>query len=430
MDHQLKYNVLLKSVIMSMEAIQFFGPDHPHWEWLRKADVVFVYCSRNCENGKIIEENKFGKTGKWEWWELPAFAKRIMRPDAKMVVQFDDDFQWVFHKGWNWFPDELNKDETPEGFFSKNHEVFEIADEYWTVCDNPEWMKFTKKLCRYMPLPQLWRYKDAVGSLQIYLTSKKPFRLKHKDSIALLRHTSMIGSVQHTLDNVCTKLKQKYPICYFASKFSTEINEHGLSVSKYTYLNRDDYMRTLDDCFLAFDDTENYDGWSRFAMECAILGIPVIGSTYVVKLFFPELYTVHNDYAKQIELADKLINESEFYEKIVKEGMDNCFSQLDGEFLCQEMIKDFRNLGLNETKDVDVSKEYFKVILDKLLPWHMPPPRPKDNDRVFDNYTHRSMTQADWDEFYGRFAKFISNDDVLKALAHQVVDEQQARNKL
>ena len=98
-------------------------------------------------------------------------------------------------------------------------------------------------------------------------------------------------------------------------------------------------MFLLRKCYIAIDDNENYKAWSRFGMECALAHVPCIGSTPSVKLFFPELYTEHQDYNKQKELIERLFNDEDFWLRMAKTGKENVLRIMDTAQLINKLFQ-------------------------------------------------------------------------------------------
>lgn len=424
LERQVKFKVLVKSILMDAPSIERYPINHSHWNWLRKADVVFCYCSRSGERNVQCKSKEFGKDGPWLWFELPFFAKKIMRPEAKLVVQFDDDLIWVFHQDWNWFEDKPDDHGGPDQFFMDTG-LLEIADIYFTVLEHPPWGKYSTKPIRYMPLPHLWRYDKYIINTENIISNNKSLRDSHSNYISLLRHSSVIAEIQHEIDNVLTKFS--FPIFYFSMISNPKLTTHNLSVKSFPRLGRDLYMENLQQAFLALEDCDNYIGWSRFAMECAMLGIPCIGSSFAIKLFFPDLYTEHKDYARQIELINCLSKDRELYERVAREGFFKCIKHLDGDYLCEELLKSFRELNISESV-IDIDKEIFLSILDKMLPWDVPPRRPNTGETVVDPFCHYQITQKQWDAFYGPYSeRFINDEKAYKAIIREALDRKDER---
>jgi hypothetical protein len=417
LGRQRETGILVKDVIIDPVVVKAYLDDSPYWQWIRKADFVFVYCSRlgSCGGVTSLEDSQ-----NWAWWKLPLLAKKFMKPEAKMVVQWDDEFIWLFHPKWNWFSDQPDP-RPPEQFFRETG-ILDIADENWTVLENPPWAQYSHKPIRYMPLPHLWRY-GAESSIAEGLMAEKGIFNMHGKNIALLRHTGVISSVNHTVVNVAEKIGM--PIEYFITSWNSKdgITSSKIKVTNIERSSQSVYVNRLaKDCVIAIDDAENYIGWSRFVMECALAFVPCIGSNYSTKLFFPELFTAHKDYARQIELINELLKSPEFYERVVRDGRTHMLQHLNTDRLCNEMIRIAREDLKVEDTTIDVNKELFMTILDKMLPWTSPPKRPsKPNATVFDNFNNGVLDQTEWDKLWGVYEKFISDEKVLRELIKEVL---------
>ncbi len=406
-EEQCKRGVIVKPVLMSRATISY-PPEHPNWFWLKKADLVFIYCTR-----VDMRDN-------WKWWELPIYARKLMRPDAKMIVQYDDEFMWVFNPSSAWWRDEWKVDPncTPEEFF-KTTGILEVADMYWTVLENPPWAQYTSKPWKYMPLPQLMRYDNSIANAE-NLHDTLGVENMHGKTLALIRHSIRIASIFTVLTEVCERVK--LPVTYFPILFgdSPHYPKVRIPVSIFPFSNRDVYMdKLLKDCFIGLDVAENYNGWSRFAMECAVNYIPCVGSNHATKIFFPELYVDQKDYPRQVKLIKQLLNDKAFYKRMAEEGHKICLEHLNVDRLRNEVINTAYTLHINETHyDMDsLEKEYFIMVLEKILPWNMPPPRPMTPDqKVWCDYHHKQISQAQWDAFYGRFKRFMDNEKTYREL--------------
>jgi len=396
-ERQLKYNVLVKSVCVEPATLDRFDETRAYWDWIRRADVVFVYCSR------IV--NKLT----WKWYELPLIVKHFMKPEAKMIVQFDDDLVWVFHPDWVWWKDNPLGDKTPEEFFKNG--LLDVADMYLSVLHNPPFLKYTTKPVRYLPLPQLWRY------------DKYP-ETHNKKRVALMRHSSRTSSINHTIKNIIKPLN--LPAVYFSIFWSVSQRQcvewatANLPAESrvYGWLNKNSYMDILNQsCSFAIDDAENYIGWSRFAMECALTHIPCIGSTPAVKDFFPKLYTEPADYSTQIDLLNQLIKDKAFYTNIVKKATDLLNEKQSNDYLSQLFLSYIRELGYEGTplSVEDIEKELLLNILKKILPFHILPKRPTDST-VYDHHLKTIIDGERWDKNYKRYERFINDAAIYKQI--------------
>jgi hypothetical protein len=307
---------------------------NPHWQPLREADLVFVYCTRRssrCEPSGI------------SWWALPMFVKPFMKPTAKMIAQYDDEFVWLFdpkHVWWNIniMPNPDNKG--PEEFFKRTG-ILEIPDAHLVVRGNPmpEFTKYTTKPVFKLPLPHLFRY-----------TPSKYSEEHNGKNIGILLHSILEASIHNTLENVIRP--NNWSVSIFSgtldNKRLAEFRQNEmLPVNSETY-PRVDYEPYMDllwrYCSIGLDDNSNYFGWSRFAMECAIANIPCVGSTEAVQDIFPELYTAPRDYAKQIELINRLKTDKIFYLEMQRNGRKRIFELLDDEKLCRAMLDIFNKI--------------------------------------------------------------------------------------
>jgi hypothetical protein len=413
-DEQIKSGIIVKPILMNKATIDY-PPEHPNWFWLKRADLVFIYCTR--------VEMRSG----WKWWELPKYARKLMRPDAKMIVQYDDEFMWVFNSQSAWWQDQYTPDNHggPEQFF-KDTGILEIADMHWTVLENPPWAQYTTKPWRYMPLPQLMRYEPQIYKAE-KLYRSMGIENMHNKTLALIRHSIKIASIFAALTEVCDKVG--LPVTYFPIQFLESIHypKTKVPVTIFPFSSRSGYMdKLLKDCFIGLDVAENYVGWSRFAMECAVNYIPCVGSNYATKIFFPELFVRQNDYPHQIKLIKQLINDKEFYKRMAEEGHKKCLEHLNLDRLRGEVIRIAREeLHVNETYyDMDsLERELFVTVLEKLLPFYLPPPRPSTSHAtIFCDYHHRQISQKHWDSFYGRFQRFMDDEKIYRGLINEALE--------
>jgi hypothetical protein len=397
-EQQRKYGVFVKSVKIQPEHLKIFPPNHRYWEWIRKADFVFVYCSRS---EKLLSE---GKT--WLWYELPLHARKVMRPEARMIAQWDQEFIWVFHPHWSWWRDKIPTQSPPEQFF-KESQILEQADAHATVLEYPLFQKYTNTPSYYLPLPQLARWSHNL-----------PYNASQK-RIALLNHTSLTGSITHTSVNVAKRIK--LPVTVFNSlsfhkPYSGKIfcTQHSLPQGSISFgrLNRQPYMDTLNKCYVAIDDPENYIGWSRFVMECALAHVPCIGSNFANKIFFPDLYVAHKDYAHQRKLIKQLINNPAWHKQITEKAFKIVFEHMDTDRLCTRLLTIAKELGSPNTP-IDIEKNLCLDFISKKLPNSVPPLRPKSGS-VFDQISGQSLTPETWDKQYGRWSRFLAEEQPRK----------------
>jgi len=255
---------------------------------IKNADVIFVRC--------------VGHNINFRWYKLPFIIRRIA-PNVKIIYQEDMDFTWLFipnHYLWNDLPSEA-KGKSPEEFLDECN-LLEVIDA-WNIEYNPLLEQYIKKRSSkpiyHLILPQLVRYKEYLQTF----SGKGELQTKIKN-IALLKHSVKSASI---------KLPENLPRAF--KIFNAEPHKGRMPQQGFMFLLRK--------CYIAIDDNENYKAWSRFGMECALVHVPCIGSSPSVKLFFPELYTEHQDYNKQKELIERLFNDEDFWLRMAKTGKEN-----------------------------------------------------------------------------------------------------------
>jgi len=380
----LKHNVVVRSFKFNQSTLAVYPKGHSYWRFLREADLVFVYCSR---------------MDNWEWFKLPLYVKKLLKPKAKMIVQFDSEFLWIRDSGqMHWDPRrdlEKYKGKTAKQVFEMTG-ILDVADAYFTVLENPFWARYCKKPIYYMPLPQLVRYPNLPTN-QL---------MKHK-TIALIHHFARDASVRHTIENVTNPLKK--PVCVFTCSIRRrrkECSEYAkeLELPKgsyiYGFLVKNIYLDYLHRSYVGIEDTEGYEGWSRFAMECALLGVPCIGSSYANKLFFPELYTERKDYVKQRKLVKRLWWDKEFYEEMVEGGKKRVLEQLDTDGVCRRFVEIAKEIGTPQRAKKEMKEwRFIQFVLN--LKTRRFPDRP--NGTILDNNFKSKLTAEEWDEIYGQW---------------------------
>lgn len=339
-----KYSSELGIIVTSIVASPVYKRVHnnfqtdPYWNPLKEADAIFVYPTKMMRTARDINAD--------EWWTLPRFVKQFMRSDAKMIVQYDDEFVWLFHPNITWWNTKENPDNHggAEQFF-KDTGILEIPDAHLTVMvDDCPFKGYTTKPIRFLLLPQLVRHNPT------------KYSTKHKTkNIVIVIHTPISSSIEKTLENVVRP--KNYPITLFLN--NTYQNQYQYrngpefcerfklprGSRAYVRLSREPYMEFLNECSIGLDDCEGYIGWSRFAMECAIAYVPCVGSTPAIKELFPELYTAPQDYAKQIEVIDRLLTDNDFHQKVATYAHTRVLELLDSKKLAEQLITLFKELG-------------------------------------------------------------------------------------
>lgn len=416
--------IAVDSVVINPAVLNYYPSNHPFWDTIKNADVVFVYCARH----------NMG----WKWYELPLIAKNFMNPKAKMICQFDLEFLWLWYP--NHFPwakiDQWSDGKTPEEFFAKT-DVLKVADAY-IVFFNSHLKKFISKPIYEIPLPQLTRFKDFLSRV------KKSFEDKN-GNIVILKHSVKSASYEHTLDNVIKKLNLPVTIFTCEHTGSTQkfekLKKLPSNSRMYGRVSRSGYVDLLEKEFIAVDDNEGYNGWSRFVMECALTHVPCVGSTLAVKEFFPELYTKHKDYNTQRRLIKKLCNDRKFWIKMAKTGKKNVLRKLNTEYLVSKFIE-VTKVKKSEKPTIGKREVSVKEYIDKELvegeEWkeyqrytrfvieHRPrviPLRPAKGAKVYDPCTKDILSQKMWDFIYGRWRKFIEGKKPKQPLQKAPVNE-------
>jgi len=402
--------IVLDSVVINPAVLNYYSSNHPFWDTIKKADAVFVYCARHDMS--------------WKWYELPTIVKNFMNPKAKMICQFDLEFLWLWYP--NHFPwkkiDQWSDGKSPEEFFAGTR-ALEVADAY-IVFFNSHLKKFISKPVYEIPLPQLVRYETFLSK------PKKSFEGKN-GNVVILKHSVKSASYEHTLNNVTQKLK--LPVTIFTCEHTSSNQKVELlkklqrSSRVYGRISRDGYVDLLEKEFIAIDDNEGYNGWSRFAMECAMVHVPCVGSTLAIKEFFPELYTEHKDYDTQRKLIKRLCNDRKFWIRMAKAGKRNVLRKLNTSHLANKFIEIIKMkktkiaMRKKTTPKTDVEKYIKEQTFDyaenleyqrykRFVEEHRPkviPLRPTKGVTVYDPCTKNILSQKMWDLIYDRWKQFI-----------------------
>lgn len=399
------------SAVMSETILKAYPLDDERWDVIRKADVVFVYCTRHDLN--------------WEWYKLPLLVKEIMNEKAKMVCQFDSEFLWLWyphHHSWKkkvvWA-----RNKTPKQFF-KETKVMEVADAY-IVLANKLLKRYTSKPVHYLPLPQLTRHYSLIKASP----SRRDMENKSKRTV-VLRHSVESASIEETLKEVI--VPSGVPVTIFTTTHTD--SEEKLKMLRnlpqprrsvvYGSVPRDVYMEFLERGYAAVDDNEGYYGWSRFAMECALAHIPCVGSTRAVKEFFPKLYTKPKDYEKQRELLKRLYNDKTFWLKMAKTGKRRVLKKLDTSRLASGLTEIITSIMSRKKKSAkkksakskaSLEWERYREFIKEWKSYHkVIPSRPPKDGLVMDSIHKRIITQKQWDFLYGKWRKFIEGYEPSK----------------
>jgi hypothetical protein len=353
-----KFKAKLGIEVISINAAPLYKKIHsdfkndPYWNPLKQADVVFAY---------IVRRSTRHEPSGISWWTLPQFVKPFMKPEAKMIAQYDDEFLWLFDPKGMWWDTSIMPNppnQGPEEFF-KDTGILEIPDAHLVVTNNFQLQKYTTKPVFKLFIPQLCRY-----NLRKYSENHKG------NNIAMMLHSPKSSSISASLENVIRP--KNYPVTVFNGTLDRHFVENfrrntPLPVNSIVY-ERLEYEPYADLLWrtnsIGLDNNIGYGGWSRFAMECAITCIPCVGSSDSVHDIFPELYTTPIDYVKQIELIERLKTDKEFYHKMVEAGRKRVLELFDDEKLCNALLDIFNKIGVSKTQltlnDVPIPESNYK----------------------------------------------------------------------
>lgn len=128
------------------------------------------------------------------------------------------------------------------------------------------------------------------------------------------------------------------------------LNKLGLNDSiAYIRLREPEYLHELSRCKWAIEDPSDYLGFSRFVIECATMGVPVVGGEqiYSVKIGFPETCTEHMDIPRQVTLIKALSQDPALCKRIADTGYDNLSKHLSNERCTQALWDAMKDMGIN-----------------------------------------------------------------------------------
>lgn len=399
LKNQEKLNISVHPVIITNAHYKKPLTD-PYWNQLREADAVFIYATR-------VGPDE-------DWWALPKFVKQFMKPEAKMLVQTDDEFQWLWNVNYTFWGTGLKNPifTSPEQFF-KDTGILEVPDMHIVVTENPLFKSHTKKPVVQLLLPQLLRYQPERYTL-----------LNDRPNVAIMRHYAIGSSFMGTIDNVIKP--NNFPI----SIFNWQGSKAGIDYCKamnlpvgsrsYDKIPLPSYEDILwKTCSIGIDDPIGYIGWSRFVMECAMAYIPCIGSTDAAKMLFPELYTTSQDYVKQTELIKKLQTDKDFYNKVAEAGRRRCMEELGTENLCVKFVKIFNDLGVSKSWSLE---DLFVDFLYQITP-NVIPSRPTTlTGKTFDQISRHCINQEQWDMLYGKWQSILNNQELCQKCRKRASD--------
>jgi len=266
-----------------------------------------------------------------------------------------------------------------------------------------------------MPLPQSFRYSNQIKNI----TKRK---LPETKKIAIMHHSVKSASVQNMIENVLLPLN--IPVIYFSTRDLNAMEK--LEILKelpkgsevYGKVPREHYINFLNNAYIALDDNDGYDGWSRFALECAYFGVPCVGSMKAIQHIFPDLHTKHNDYNTQKQLLQKLIDDNFFHEYVMITSWIKAVNALSNSSLVTQFIK-IAMVDLKAPINVIASKKVTDVgftnfLVEILLRNKRIPDRPSIGVTIFDQLSKEILDNKRWDEIYGKWSEVINDKERYK----------------
>lgn len=199
---------------------------------------------------------------------------------------------------------------------------------------------------------------DTMSSLLTFILKRNvpciphPCDVKSISKLRLTNRKQSIGAFHHVYDNnfllpsiLLNELISKHP-SYQSSAIGGVLVEESMG---HLYNNFIPHQKNFKKFLLhlrnyyAILESYTIHSYGRSTIECAALGIPVVGSSCVSsqRKCFPELSTKTNDFIDSFNLLDRLISEPDFYTKCAHSGIVNCnYYSFDN---CSKMMLDFLN---------------------------------------------------------------------------------------
>jgi hypothetical protein len=253
---------------------------------LSNYDVVFVYCHNNYTVERLI-------------------PLREQNPHIKIIIVTDNEWQQV-GCGLDIPPSELLGLKCVDLIFSCSY----LAHKY--LIDRGFPSVYTSIMKPYFStdtyIPPLLSYEE---------------RLKEKRGVGVY-HSYSIDN-QTNIFNFVRKLGLK-PLWRgnkIAGNMGGKIFGEGLLENEFvdwTLNYGSDYNDMLNQGLIGFVD--GYSGVSRFAHECAILGVPVVGTktAYLLNEYYPEFSCEPGKIDTLYDITVKLINDRNFYDSVVSKA--------------------------------------------------------------------------------------------------------------
>lgn len=257
-----------------------------------------------------------------------AIARHLRQgaPSAKILWEFDND------GGIGELPENYRK------------EVLPYVDAFARISFREKWD---------FPNYYVQRARRNLNAIAAYTV---PFN-EREDKVAIMYHFgSDIRSMLETLyatglkANIFTSLLTDDIEYIRHSLFSGyTVKEERLKPHKLSpHMHETLYLPELARCKIALEDPSEYKYFSRFVMECAMLGIPVVGGTHIMaaSIMFPELTTIHGDIVSQVSLLKLVLEHHDLYERYAKLGKERALENLSEEHCTKLLIDTMAKMGV------------------------------------------------------------------------------------
>lgn len=113
-------------------------------------------------------------------------------------------------------------------------------------------------------------------------------------------------------------------------------------------MGQNEYLMELGKCKAAIDDSDGYNGMSRFVLDCAFLHIPVVGyaGLRIMRNIFPALATEKRHDPAQIQLIQKLMTDDAYRFEVAKRGYVRSEKQYSVEECTKRLKKIMKKVGV------------------------------------------------------------------------------------
>lgn len=259
-------------------------------------------------------------------------------PKTKIVLITDSDFWWITCP---WIQN------TNMTFDQETLDGLRAAD--FVYCLNPE----TKKVYDTSGVRSILDF--PMSRVPSYIPVIKSFKERKQENKAVIIAHSQPQYTPRTNFVLAQKLGLK-PVV-IGTFHNKDLIRHwcgGSQEAEYyeRFQNAVSYMEKLNECLLGLEDW--YAGGSRFVIECAVLGVPVVGSENIVSLqiLSPE-FTCHNGQEEcLIEKGKSLINNEQLYNEVSKRIREKAISYFSPEETRKRFVRNIEerlNIALELT---------------------------------------------------------------------------------